>query len=543
MQIPVVDIFAGPGGLGEGFSGYVGPNRSHPFRITISAEMEEHAWRTLRLRAFFRQFRPGHAPDSYYDYIAGRRDQPYTSRTERQWLAASEEARQLRLGNPADDRVLRERIAATTSKDEPWILIGGPPCQAYSLVGRARNRGIVGYRAEDDERYRLYQHYRKLVAEFAPAAFVMENVKGLLSAEADGNSVFEEIAKSLQRPGGPKGPRYRLVPLIRPKAGLEEGSKDPRSFILRAETLGVPQARHRVILLGIRDDYPIGEGKFLVPQVERCTVADAIGALPPLRSGLRIDRKEVVVEHWAKTAAQLLCDTAEKVTDDAGVKKRLRQLAAEASKLGDPTRGSLRQPRTPGCEFVPEHLASWLLDPRLDALLNHETRSHKSEDLQRYAFVSAFGEVHGRSPRGAAEFPEALHPNHKNWKSGKFVDRFKVQLQSEPSLTVTSHLKKDGHYFIHPDACQMRSLTVREAARLQTFPDNYFFEGAQGWQYGQVGNAVPPWMARQIAGVVYISSASHSDRMKATNCRSATSRSVFSAHSHTMATRQPRACN
>ena len=144
-----------------------------------------------------------------------------------------------------------------------------------------------------------------------------------------------------------------------------------------------------------------------------------------------------------------------------------------------------------------------MLDTRLDVLLNHETRSHKAEDLQRYAFVSAFGDVHGRSPRGAAEFPPALHPNHKNWKSGKFVDRFKVQLESEPSLTVTSHLKKDGHYFIHPDPGQMRSLTVREAARLQTFPDNYFFEGTQGWQYGQVGNAVPPWMARQIAGVVY----------------------------------------
>ncbi|HEV7270177.1 DNA (cytosine-5-)-methyltransferase [Pseudoxanthomonas sp.] len=503
MHIPVVDIFAGPGGLGEGFSGYVAPNKSHPFRITISAEMEENAWRTLRLRAFFRQFRSGHVPDSYYDYVAGRRKEPYTFRTERQWIAACEEARQLKLGNPADDRVLRERIAATTSKDEPWILIGGPPCQAYSLVGRARNRGILGYRAEDDERYRLYQHYRKLVAEFAPAAFVMENVKGLLSAEADGNSVFEEIAKSLQRPGGSKGPRYRLVPLIKPRAGLEAGVKDPRDFIIRAETLGVPQARHRVILLGIRDDYSIGEGKFLSPREWRCTVSEAIGALPPLRSGMRIDGKEAHIEDWAKTAAHLLRDTAEKVNDDQSVRRRLRQLATEASTLGDPTRGALRQQLTPGCGLVPEHLASWLLDPRLDTLLNHETRSHQAEDLQRYAYVSAFGEVHGRSPRGAAEFPEALHPKHKNWKSGKFVDRFKVQLSSEPSLTVTSHLKKDGHYFIHPDPAQMRSLTVREAARLQTFPDNYFFEGAQGWQYGQVGNAVPPWMARQIAGIVY----------------------------------------
>jgi DNA (cytosine-5)-methyltransferase 1 len=503
MHIPVVDIFAGPGGLGEGFSSYVAPNKSHPFHITISAEMEENAWRTLRLRAFFRQFRSGRVPDSYYDYVAGRRKDPYTSRTERHWIAANDEARQLKLGNPADDRFLRERIAATTNKDEPWVLIGGPPCQAYSLVGRARNRGIFGYRAEDDERYRLYQHYRKLVAEFSPAAFVMENVKGLLSAKADGKSVFEEIARSLQLPGGSKGPRYRLVPIIRPRTGLEDVGKDPRNFILRAETLGVPQARHRVIILGIRDDYSISGGKFLIPREERCTVSEAIGTLPRLRSGLRIDKKEASVENWARTAACMLSDTAEKVTDDPSVRKRLRQLSTEVSKLGDPTRGAPRQPLTQGCGFVPDHLSSWLLDPRLDMLLNHETRSHQAEDLQRYAFVSAFGEVHGRSPRGAKEFPEALHPKHKNWKSGKFVDRFKVQLENEPSLTVTSHLKKDGHYFIHPDPRQMRSLTVREAARLQTFPDNYFFEGAQGWQYGQVGNAVPPWMASQIAGVVY----------------------------------------
>lgn len=503
MHIPVVDIFAGPGGLGEGFSAYAAPNRSHPFRLAISAEMEYNAWLTLRLRAFFRQFRSERVPDSYYEYVAGHRSEPYTSRTQAQWDAAKEEAKQLRLGHPPDDRQLHERIAAATRRHEPWVLIGGPPCQAYSLVGRARNRGIVGYRPEDDERYRLYQHYRRLVAKFAPAAFVMENVKGLLSAEDDGKSVFDEIRRSLQRPGGPAGPRYRLVPLVRPKAGLEEGASDPRSFVLRAEALGVPQARHRVILLGIRDDYPIGDGHFLTQGEDRCTVADSIGALPPLRSGLRVDGKEVVVENWARTAAELLRDTAAKVADDREVAAYLRTLAKKSEMAGDPGRGQVRQPRTAGCDVVPEHLEQWLLDPRLDTLLNHETRSHQASDLQRYAFVSAFGEVYGRSPRGAAEFPEALHPDHRNWKSGKFVDRFKVQLRDEPSLTIMSHLKKDGHYFIHPDPGQMRSLTVREAARLQTFPDNYFFEGAQGWQYGQVGNAVPPWMARQIAGVVY----------------------------------------
>ena len=124
-------------------------------------------------------------------------------------------------------------------------------------------------------------------------------------------------------------------------------------------------------------------------------------------------------------------------------------------------------------------------------------------DLMRYAFAATYAQLFGRSPTGSTGFPKKLHPAHQNWETGKFIDRFKVQVRHLPSSTVTSHLSKDGHYFIHPDASQLRSLSVREAARLQTFPDNYFFEGSMMAQFRQVGNAVPPWMAVQIAGTVH----------------------------------------
>ena len=498
MQIPVVDIFAGPGGLGDGFSAFLPRKNSKqsPFKIAISAEAEANASKTLRLRAFFRQFPIGEVPESYYDYVAGLAGNPWTEETMSQWEAAGEEARQLTLGRPEHDEELHGRIRKVSGKDQPWILIGGPPCQAYSLVGRARNKGKAGYRAEEDSRHFLYTHYLKILREFRPAAFVMENVKGILSSKVGQELMFPRILDDLHQPGGKGGPRYRLVSMIVPPKE-DRIFPDDKDFVLKAEELGVPQARHRVVLLGLLEDFEMKSGKRLELQSEQFSVADVIGGLPPLRSG--VTDCEVVC--WSEFARRVL-NGVERGATDVKTAGRLRNAAKNLRKR-DPGTGGRWMPATPSSANVPPHLESWLLDPRLGGILNHEVREHMTSDLMRYAFSSAFAQAHGRSPRGAKEFPAELYPKHKNWKSGKFVDRFKAQLSDHPSSTITSHLSKDGHYFIHPDPRQLRSLSVREAARLQTFPDNYFFEGKRGHQFKQVGNAVPPWMARQIAAVVY----------------------------------------
>jgi DNA (cytosine-5)-methyltransferase 1 len=157
--------------------------------------------------------------------------------------------------------------------------------------------------------------------------------------------------------------------------------------------------------------------------------------------------------------------------------------------------------RTSNGPRVDTELADWLVDDRLDRVLHHETRGHIPDDLGRYLYAATYAEVTGTSPK-LSDFPEFLQPAHQNRASGDFADRFRVQVGERPSSTVTSHISKDGHYFIHPDPRQVRSLSVREAARLQTFPDNYFFCGPRTAQYHQVGNAVPPFLALQIARVV-----------------------------------------
>ena len=169
--------------------------------------------------------------------------------------------------------------------------------------------------------------------------------------------------------------------------------------------------------------------------------------------------------------------------------------------LGRIAEASLFAAKVPSSDYRPD----WYCDGSIGGVCNHASRPHMHSDLYRYLFVASYARAFGRSPE-LRDFPPALLPKHKNVldkeKQEYFDDRFRVQLIDKPATTITSHIAKDGHYYIHYDQTQCRSLTVREAARLQTFPDNYLFCGTRTEQYVQVGNAVPPLLAIQIAELV-----------------------------------------
>ena len=206
-RIPVLDLFAGPGGLGEGFAN-CRAGRKRPFSIALSVEMERHAHRTLRLRSFFRQFdgRGRKVPETFYQVLRGEREPESLAETHPDhWNQAESEALRVALGDPSGDRAVDERLKelrkSGLADEEPLVLIGRPPCQAYSLVGRARNRGIRGYSAEKDHRHILYREYLRIIASSWPAVFVMENVKGILSSKLGQHELFPRILDDLRRPG------------------------------------------------------------------------------------------------------------------------------------------------------------------------------------------------------------------------------------------------------------------------------------------------------------------------------------------------------
>lgn len=486
----IIDLFAGPGGLGEGFS-LAGRSSDSKMKIHMSVEMDDHAVQTLRLRAFLRSFDA--FPNEYYNALEVGKELPdWQNLYPTHWKHAETEVRQRILGaEGVFDELAIELDHARESHHGDTILIGGPPCQAYSLAGRSRNKGKLGYVAEKDARHYLYREYVDILKRLRPAAFVMENVKGMLSSKVDGGGIFHSVLEDLESAGD----GYRLLALARPipSDGIRPDAKD---FLIRAEAHGVPQARHRVIILGIRSDLASSLPTGMIPLGDPQTpvsVDEAICGLWPLRSGLSTKDD---TDAWQDRVRE----QAVRIAAAEGIPDKVRAIALVISTASDLPR-SRRSGRRGSAFRMPHHLRAWIDDPRLKITLHHGTRGHIADDLGRYLFSAAWTDAFGRAPK-LEQFPSFLQPAHRNRATGAFADRFRTQAGDRPSTTVTSHISKDGHYFIHPDPTQCRSLTVREAARLQTFPDNYFFCGPRTKQYHQVGNAVPPYLAYQIGQAV-----------------------------------------
>jgi DNA (cytosine-5)-methyltransferase 1 len=444
MKFSAVDLFAGCGGLSEGF-------HHGGFDIVAQLEMDSWACETLRTRHLYHGLKARKEGALYNQYIKGKisRDDVFKIYPDLE-IDIDHRVIMGKFGADSFDHlVLRiEQNMEYHGATGINVLLGGPPCQPYSVIGRSRDPD----RMQNDKRHYLYRHYLDLIEHFCPDVFVYENVPGLFTAKANGEDVFQKILKDFYS----LNPPYEITP------PLMEISMNPHGYILNCADFRIPQARKRLILIGYRQEL-----KMYNPRIKRIfrnlqhkgevnrkrgrmTVRDAIGDLPLLKPGEGCDGFLGRYQSRTKVPYQ----------------KMMR-------------RGSV-------------------------GVLNHKARPHMGSDLARYRFfieLSMEGNGNGNLLDLMRLRPD-LTPKHTH--IDKFFDRFKVQRWEYPSSTITAHLSQDGHYFIHPDIGQCRSLTVREAARIQSFPDNFKFEGPRTQQFRQVGNAVPPLLAAIIAKTVRI---------------------------------------
>jgi DNA (cytosine-5)-methyltransferase 1 len=401
----VLDLFAGAGGLSEGFI-------KAGFEIIGHIEMDKNACNTLVTRMIYHALLNKGKLDEYKKYIFGKVTHEYLIKKYK--LQKERDSVICSKINRDNCGVLIEQIKRRLNGQNLDIIIGGPPCQAYSCIGRARDKqGMY-----NDDRNFLYKYYVEFLKSFNPKIFIFENVPGLKSA------------------GG--GKHLRNMQRLMKKSGYATDYK-----IINAADFGVPQNRKRIILVGWNNEsrlkrYPDFE------KVEReYLVKDFFSDLPKIKAGEEIEIEKNVSKN--------------KILEKLGI-----------------------------------------VNPRFGILMDHISRPNNKRDLEIYK--RAVIEKRGGKNIKYNKLPSRLK-THNNKRS--FLDRFKVvDSNARGSHTIVAHIAKDGHFYIHPDPKQNRSLTVREAARLQTFPDDYKFEGGRGPRFKQIGNAVPPMLSEVIANTL-----------------------------------------
>ena len=411
MKFTYIDLFAGAGGLSEGF-------QKAGFTPVAHVEMDKAACFSLRTRAVYHYLTEHNRKKEYTAYLEGK-----ISRQELYSSGIPEEIHDtvinLAIGAENNEKIHRniKRLLGDRQVD---LIIGGPPCQAYSLVGRARSKNNM----EGDPRNYLYTEYAKYLEKYQPSLFVFENVIGLKSAK--GGSYLLDMEKLFLKKG------YNI-----------------KLFTVEARKFGVLQNRKRIVIIGWREGRDI-----TLPDLQKVDVAssyrvrEVLADLPFLYAGEGEDKNQAYTNE------------------------------------------------IPGKYLKDNHLRNGQ-----KVLTQHVARPHTGQDLEIYRIaVKKWNRKQERLDYN--DLPDHLK-THSNRHS--FFDRFKVVAQDLPySQTVVAHISKDGHYYIHPDIEQNRSLTVREAARLQSFPDDYYFEGVKEGAnrtaaFKQIGNAVPPLMAERIA--------------------------------------------
>ncbi len=404
-----IDLFAGAGGLSEGFiqSGYT---------PVAHVESDKAACFTLRTRTAYHYLKNNDQHQVYVNYLKGKinRDELFSFVPKQKLESVINE-----LISEDQNIEIQKQIDNNLNGEKVDLIIGGPPCQAYSLVGRSRSKtNMVG-----DPRNFLFTQYVKYLEKYRPKAFVFENVLGLKSAKGG------EYLKQMQKLFKKKNYAIKL-------------------FTLEARNFGVLQNRKRIIIIGFD--------------------SGSLNSLPQL--------DQIRVSHNFKVD-DLLNDLP-KIQAGQGKNKFLKY----SSKPTD-------------------YLNKFSLRNGIDILTQHVARPNNEQDKEIYK-IAVKKWINSSERLNYNDLPERLK-THSNRNT--FIDRFKIVARELPfSQTIVAHIAKDGHHFIHPDLSQNRSISVREAARLQSFPDDYYFEGIKEDSnrtsaFKQIGNAVPPLMAKKIA--------------------------------------------